>query len=139
MLASVSMSKKQNDPEFNTIHQLLLQFRAEALARSRHLESLIANLNQENKALRENIEALETKFSRKQPEDSFKTKILFKGKNLLDVHTSSSSKYVTKLMEILFTKEELHVGYIKAEKSTSKREDLDNERVEILKGMQNII
>ncbi len=42
-------------------------------------------------------------------------------------------------MEILFTKEELQVGYIKAEKSTSKREDLGNERVEILNGMQNII
>jgi len=80
--------------EFNTMHQWLLQFRAEALVRS---------------------------------------------KKLLDVHTSSSSKYVTKLMEILFTKEELQVGYIKAEKSTSKREDLDNERVEILNGMQNII
>ena len=42
-------------------------------------------------------------------------------------------------MEILFTTEELKNGYIKADVSTSKRTDLDKDKVAILKGMYRIL
>ena len=42
-------------------------------------------------------------------------------------------KYVTRLMEILFTQEERNVGYIIEKGSNSKRTPLDENRIQILK------
>ena len=59
---------------------------------------------------------------------------MFGEKNLLDVVASSQSKYVTALMEILFTGEEMKRGLIFEGKSISKRSKLDATRVNLLKG-----
>ena len=56
------------------------------------------------------------------------------GNNLLDIHSSQMNTYVTAVMKVLFTNEELNGGYIIEGKSTSKRRPLDLERVNILKG-----
>jgi len=45
------------------------------------------------------------------------------------------NKYVTAIMRILFTEEELKPGYITEDKSTSKRTPLDLERVQLLKSI----
>jgi hypothetical protein len=43
------------------------------------------------------------------------------------------NKYVTKLMEVVYTPEELRDGYIIEGKSSSKRTPLDSERYELIK------
>jgi hypothetical protein len=45
------------------------------------------------------------------------------------------NKYVTAIMRILFTEEELKLGYIIEDKSTSKRTPLDLERIQLLKSI----
>jgi hypothetical protein len=59
---------------------------------------------------------------------------MFETKNLLDTPATSRSKYVTALMEILFTKEERQTGIIADENSKSLKHKLDPERVSLLKG-----
>ena len=64
---------------------------------------------------------------------------MFEGKNLLEHHSSSSSKYITELMPKLFTRKELCQGLIKDSNSTSNRTALDKNKVSILKGKYNNI
>ncbi len=63
------------------------------------------------------------------------TKVIYKDKNLVTVHARKMNKYVTAIMRILFTEEELKLGYIIEDKSTSKRTPLDLERVQLLKSI----
>lgn len=53
-------------------------------------------------------------------------------RNLLNVQASALNKYVTALMEILFTENELANGIIKDKNSQSKKEALDLKRVDLL-------
>ena len=113
--------------QLNNIHELLKTIRTETKQQFEQLQS-------ENRDLKEKVEALTSKICKKKAEDNFKTEVLYQNKNLLDEHASSISKYVTKIMEILFTNEELRFGYIKAKGSNSTRIDLNEEKVQILKG-----
>jgi hypothetical protein len=63
------------------------------------------------------------------------TKVIYKDKNLVTVHARKMNKYVTAIMRILFTEEELKLGYIIEDKSTSKRTPLDLERIQLLKSI----
>jgi hypothetical protein len=63
------------------------------------------------------------------------TKVIHKDKNLVTVHARKMNKYVTAIMRILFTEEELKLGYIIEDKSTSKRTPLDLERIQLLKSI----
>ena len=55
--------------------------------------------------------------------------------NLLTFAASSKEKYTTRLMEVLFTREERLEGYIIEGPSSSKRKPLDIQRVNLLKGI----
>ena len=59
---------------------------------------------------------------------------MYNDKNLVDVSASSTSKYVTQVMDILFTKDELSNGYIVEGNSRSKREPLEMSKIELLRG-----
>ena len=59
---------------------------------------------------------------------------MFNNQNLVDVSESSTAKYVTQVMDILFTKDELSNGYIIEGSSWSKREALDLSKIELLRG-----
>ena len=59
---------------------------------------------------------------------------MYNGQNLLKFAASSQSKYTNGLMKILFTEQELAVGYIIEGPSTSTRTPLDNKRIYLLKG-----
>ena len=63
------------------------------------------------------------------------TKVIYKDKNLVTVHAKKMNKYVTAIMRILFTEEELKLGYIIEDKTTSKRTPLDLERIQLLKSI----
>jgi hypothetical protein len=59
---------------------------------------------------------------------------MYNGTNLVTVAASCISKYITGLMPILFTSDELKNGLIiESTLSTSERTPLDKERVAILK------
>ena len=62
-----------------------------------------------------------------------KQEVMHNGKNLVAIHASAMNKYFTTLMTILFTEEELKSGLIIEKGSKSKRDALDNERVNKLK------
>jgi hypothetical protein len=64
----------------------------------------------------------------------FLTQVMFKDKNLIKVPATQYNKYITQLMTILFSDEELKNGLIIDGKSISKRIPLDPERVQLLKG-----
>jgi len=139
--SSIAVVQKQGGHDSNIYLRELKELLLELKEQANITKILVENLTAENKQLKESInatkesvETIATKAGKKKSEDSFKTEIIYKNKNLLDVHASSISKYVTKLMEILFTKDELFDGYIKAENSNSKRTDLDKDRVLILQG-----
>jgi hypothetical protein len=55
--------------------------------------------------------------------------------NLLEIFASQQNKYVTALMEALFTAEEMNQGYIKEGEHLSTRANLDPERINLLKRM----
>ena len=59
---------------------------------------------------------------------------MFNNQNLVDVSESSTAKYVTQVIDILFTKDELSNGYIIEGSSWSKREALDLSKIELLRG-----
>jgi hypothetical protein len=59
---------------------------------------------------------------------------MFENINLINFSAQSRKKYVTLLMEILFTQKERSEGYIIEGKSTSQRKPLDLARVKLLKG-----
>lgn len=65
---------------------------------------------------------------------------MWNGKNMLDIAASSWNKYITSLMEILFSEEERTNGIIilPGQTTKSKRYPLESERVEILKSKQLI-
>ncbi len=58
---------------------------------------------------------------------------MWQGENLIHVNASAPNKYVTCLMEKLFTHEERLNGYIVEGASTTERNHLDNEKIAILK------
>jgi hypothetical protein len=60
---------------------------------------------------------------------------MYEGKNLLEHHSSSSSKYITELMPKIFTRTEMAEGLIKDSNSVSNRKALDIAKVAILKGI----
>ncbi len=62
---------------------------------------------------------------------------MFGSKNLLDIPARHRSKFVTSLMEILFTVEERKTGIIAEETSKSLKNRLDPQRVALLKGKFN--
>ena len=64
----------------------------------------------------------------------FLDKILYNGKNLIRIPASQFNKYITALMEVFFSEDELAKGYIIEGKSTSERTPLDLDRVKLLKG-----
>ena len=64
---------------------------------------------------------------------------LFESNNLLDTDASSQSKFVTAIMEKLFTAQERLTGIIADDKSVSKRTRLYPERVAILKGKIHLL
>ena len=126
--SSIQITRKIKDPDMEKIHQLLINMKIEskeqynAIKEQNNEQSNAINLlKEQNIALKEIVESLSNKLIKKKNDDTFKTEIIHKGKNLIDVHACSVSKYITKLMEILFTTEELKNGYIKADVSTSKR------------------
>ncbi len=58
--------------------------------------------------------------------------------NLLGVYATQDNLYITKLTNILFTKDELKRGLIKdSQNSTSTREELNREKVELIKQAYN--
>lgn len=67
-------------------------------------------------------------------------KVMFKGKNLVSEFATQPNKYITTIMRILFSTDELSNGSIieDIEKSTSKRVPLDLDRVQLLKS-KNIL
>ena len=54
--------------------------------------------------------------------------------DLLKFDESSMSKYVTKLMDIMYTKQEIHDGLVIEGKTNSKRTPLDMDKYNIIKG-----
>jgi hypothetical protein len=64
----------------------------------------------------------------------FLTQVMLKDKNLIKVPATQYNKYITQLMTILFSDEELKNGLIIDGKSIYKRIPLDPERVQLLKG-----
>ena len=58
---------------------------------------------------------------------------MYNSKNLLDIAANCQNKYVTALMDLLFTKDEQKLGLIIDDNSTSKRVQLDPERVKLIK------
>ena len=105
---------------------------------------LLLTIRTENKELKGAVELLSNKIDKKIENElvelgDFKTEIIYNNKNLLDIHASCMSKYVTKLMEIMFTPEERNVGYIMTEGSKSKRTPLDQTKIQILKGITYIV
>ena len=62
--------------------------------------------------------------------------VIFNGKNLVTEYASQPNKFITSIMRILFTQEELNNGAIIEDinKTTSKRNPLDLNRVKLLKG-----
>ena len=58
----------------------------------------------------------------------------FQDKNLVDVVASSSNKFVSACMSILFTEKELSKGYIIDGPTTSNHEPLDLTRFQLLLG-----
>jgi hypothetical protein len=77
---------------------------------------------------------LNKKNEKSDSNDVFSDKILFNGKNLIRLPASQFNKYITALMEVLFTEDELIKGYIIEGKTSSERTPLNLERVQILKG-----
>jgi hypothetical protein len=59
---------------------------------------------------------------------------MFNDRNLLDVENPYDVKYITNLMSILFTKDEMMNGLIKTKLSRSLKKDLDPVRVKLLRG-----
>ena len=107
---------------------------SQACSENQVLKEIILSLETKVDSLVETVESLSTKAAKSKSAEGFLTEVLFQNQNLIDIHASSMSKYVTRLMEILFTSEERKVGYIIEEGSTSKRTALDENRVKILKG-----
>ena len=64
-------------------------------------------------------------------EEKWLEEIIYNGENLLELDGTVLNKYV--IMETLFTREELNTGLIKGEGSRSKKEKLDDQKVDILK------
>jgi hypothetical protein len=64
--------------------------------------------------------------------------VIFNGKNLVNEYASQPNKFITSIMRILFTQEELCNGAIIEDisKTTSKRNPLDLDRVKLLKGIK---
>ena len=58
----------------------------------------------------------------------------FGNQNLVAIRASSTSKFVTKVMERMFTKEELARGYWKDENSKSRSQALDKTKIDLLQG-----
>ena len=60
---------------------------------------------------------------------------MYKDINLLDFPETTRNKYINRLMEILFTEQERNNGILLLPnaKTSSKREPLDNERIQHLK------
>ena len=58
---------------------------------------------------------------------------MYNGKNLVDISASNTTKYVTQIMDLMFTKEELANGYIIEGNSRSKRDALDIGKIELLR------
>ncbi|RNA38750.1 hypothetical protein BpHYR1_037104 [Brachionus plicatilis] len=65
--------------------------------------------------------------------DSGKKEVIYNGKNLVDISASNTTKYVTQIMDLMFTKEELANGYIIEGNSRSKRDALDIGKIELLR------
>ena len=72
--------------------------------------------------------------NKSESSEIFLDKILYNGKNLIRIPASQFNKYITALMEVLFSEDELAKGYIIEGKSTSERTPLDLDRVKLLKG-----
>ena len=58
---------------------------------------------------------------------------MFNGIDLMKYLGSKMNKYVTKLMEIVYTRDEMRDGLIIERESTSKRNPLDLERFDLIK------
>ena len=61
---------------------------------------------------------------------------MFNGRDLLNVENPYDVKYVTNILSILFTKEELKSGIIKTNLSRTTKSELDPIRVKLLKGFE---
>ena len=120
--SSITITQDISNKDLNKIYQLVLE-----------LKESINELKESNNELKATVETL--KSIKKRTEDNFKTEVKFGDKNLIAVHASTCPKYVTKLMEILFTVEERKNGLPSADGiSTSKRTPLDKDKVQLLKG-----
>jgi hypothetical protein len=89
----------------------------------------LVNCRSEVAQLKQNL----SKKTRNEPK--WLEEVIYKGENLIELYASQQNKFVTACMEALFTLDELGAGIIKEPNSTSKRLELDPERVSLLKGI----
>jgi hypothetical protein len=94
------------------------------------LESL-RDLFDQMKEMRDLVRSLQK--NTKKDESKWVEEIMYNGLNLLDIWASQQNKYVTALMEALFTPEEMDKAYIKEGEHQSTRTNLDPERIKLLK------
>ncbi|CAF1102891.1 unnamed protein product [Brachionus calyciflorus] len=66
-------------------------------------------------------------------QNTIPTELVFNGINLLSITASSMSKYITTLMDRLYSKKELRKSYVIEGSSNSKRLPLDLERLKAIK------
>ncbi|CAF0817570.1 unnamed protein product [Brachionus calyciflorus] len=126
-----SKSKSADDilsNEFEKLTQLSKKRTREPSIEKSETEELFEEMI-ENKSILSDL----VKNNGNRPSEEGKKQVMYNNKNLVDVSASSTAKYVTQVMDILFTKDELSNGYIIEGSSRSKREALDLSKIELLR------
>jgi hypothetical protein len=88
------------------------------------------------KEMKPDIRILKNSSKNNAQNNNVTKQVIFNGKNLVTEYASQPNKFITSIMRILFTQEELNNGAIIEDinKTTSKRNPLDLNRVKLLKG-----
>ena len=88
------------------------------------------------KEMKSDIRILKNSSKNNAQNNNVTKQVIFNGKNLVTEYASQPNKFITSIMRILFTQEELNNGAIIEDinKTTSKRNPLDLNRVKLLKG-----